>query len=34
MDHCDVVGEGKGEQSAVSRIVIEEIESALEVLFP
>jgi hypothetical protein len=34
MDHCDVVREMESQQPTISWVVIEEVESALEVSFP
>jgi hypothetical protein len=34
VDHCDVVREMESEQPTIGWVVIEEVESALEVFFP
>jgi hypothetical protein len=34
MDHCDVVGERKSEQSLIGWFVVEEVKSPFEIPFP
>jgi hypothetical protein len=34
MDYCESIGEGKCEQLAIVRIIIQEVESAFKVLLP